>query len=144
MDFYRKQIQLIQSKEYKFCILNSFNTQITLRSMMTKQMFEDLNVDGKILWANCQLRRIDYRLQQKKKLGKKISFKVQIQILSENVVLEVKNATVYSNSRQVIEEICGRLGIETTLDLALVFTQDDQELILDDDQILYAYVKMVK
>lgn len=30
---------------------------------MTKQMFEDLDVDEKILWANCQLRRIDYRLQ---------------------------------------------------------------------------------
>ena len=67
--------------------------------MMTKQMFEDLNVDEKILWANCQLRRIDYRLQEKKKLGKRISFKVQVQMLSENVVLEVKNATVYSNSR---------------------------------------------
>lgn len=53
-------------------------------------------------------------------------FKVHINILSENVVMEVKDATIYSNCREVIEEICRRLGIDCTLDLALCFSQDDQ------------------
>lgn len=100
-------------------------------------------MEERLVWANCWLRRLDYRLINYQVLGRRIGFRVWVRLMSDEIAIEVKSATVYTNAREVIEEICHRLGIETTLDLALVFAQDETEIILDDDQILYNYVKLV-
>lgn len=85
-----------------------------------------LNIEYRLKWANCYLKRIDHSLQDVVDFGKKVNFKVHVRMLSDNIVLDIKNATVYTNARQVINQICKRLGIYTTMDLALVFSQDEQ------------------
>lgn len=102
MNFYRKQKNMIQSRKYKFCILNSLNTQNTIKSLMSKEIFEDLGVQERLIWAQCQLRRIDYRLQNYMVLGKRIPIKVHVQLLSDDIVIEIKSGTNYTNSREVI------------------------------------------
>lgn len=67
-----------------------------------------------------------------------------MKMLSDDVVIDVKNVTIYTNCREVIEQVCARLRIETTMDLALVFAQDENELIIDDDQYLIDFVKLVQ
>lgn len=50
---------------------------------MNKEIFEELGIEDRLIWANCQLRRIDYRLLNYQVLGRRISFKVWVRILSD-------------------------------------------------------------
>lgn len=71
------------------------------------------------------MHRIDHRLQPSTTFGKPIPMRVCVKMLSDDVVIDVKNMTIYTTCREVIEQVCARLRIETKMDLALVFAQDE-------------------
>jgi hypothetical protein len=74
-------------------------TQNTMAIMVNKKMFMELNIEYRLKWANCYLKRIDHSLQNVVNFGKKINFKVHVRILSDNIVFDIKNATIYTNAR---------------------------------------------
>lgn len=53
--------------------------------------------------------------------GKSLTFAINVNLVSEDSIIIIKEATVNSTCREVIDIFCQRRGIETGRDLTLVF-----------------------
>lgn len=67
--------------------------------MLNLKNFKQFKIEDRLMWAVCKERRLDYGVLLPDQFGKSLTFFVNINLISEDSVIVLKEATVNSTCR---------------------------------------------